>query len=496
LAVGITEWITQSPDVRPQEYFASLDLTHALLFAVALNISAAPSFRSEHFLANLVRSPTTAHAIARFCLAYVGRRIVRKFIVGHAWVLPLDRAVSLLCHILPAVAVEISLATRFRVGRCWSSYADVSNCFIAMCAVGAVFECLLFCKLGVWLGAFLLDDSPTARFNAVVLIANLVRTEEFGQQYRRRAHSARSSDDRSGARASYIAARVVALAPDLAERIASENRRDAGEHRADAYIHALAVLMRLASSPPSLAPLGVLFRNLCLAQRCPFSRQLADCLSIIATAGWVVNFKLLVLPFSRLRRRVSPSVADGLAQFLPPLFKIVIALNARAEFAPTFLEHIMFQRYPLLNESAPTIMAFCAELLAACRTVVLARVEEKLESYAAANFVMLVDFCELARLRKPLLGLMAPIVQQSVLGTALTANDFLGRVIDGTEVEAGDQEVLVELMKRPDLSDDARATVSGFLELKFPGQAESLITQESGIWHCLDPHGHSIAALD
>jgi hypothetical protein len=278
----IPDRIQHNPEMHYQDYSASLDLTHALLFAIAMGILNFEPCQSDYFLFCLVRSQTMISAIARFALIYIGKERVQRFIITQTAILPGDRAISLMFYVIPELAVDLALTTQFHFENSWSHNTNLSSCFIAMTNLGRAFECLLFCKLDSWLAILILDDSPLTRFNAIILIANILRTDRFGEKYRRPSTWIRTEDNKSTTRASHILAKLVTIAPELAQRITHDITRNVEEHRADAYLHTLSVLIRFASMIPPLQPLNILYQTLCITQKNPFNRQCTACLQILA----------------------------------------------------------------------------------------------------------------------------------------------------------------------------------------------------------------------
>jgi hypothetical protein len=462
--VVIPDRIPCNLGIRPQDYYASLDLTHALLFAVALCIPNPGRCQSEYFLSGLALSQTMISAIARFALTYIGKEIVQRFVTTYSTILSINRAVSLMFHAIPEFAVELSLSTRFRSRNSWSNNTDVSSCFIAIANLGVAFECLLFCKLNSWLVHLILDEVPLTRFNAIILIADIIRTDEFGEKYRKPLNWIRQEDGKSAERASYILATMVKIAPELAERVIRDTTRNFEEHRADAYLHALFVLCRISSEIPNLQPLNILYQNLCITQKSPFSRQSTECLQIIANQRSQIEFNILILPFTQLNRQMSKSIADDFCLFAPPLFSLISSMHFHLQFIPIFLRHIMFQKWPVLIRYTSEILNFCQVLIESEQNEMIKEIDEKMERYGLLNFVMMINFYEMVQLKRPILGLLMTVIQKNLLDNKMDLNNLVLRTLNHAEPTVNDRDGLMELQSRDDISEETRIRISGFID--------------------------------
>jgi hypothetical protein len=308
------------------------------------------------------------------------------------------------------------------------------------------------------------DDAALTKFNAIVLIANIVRTDRFGEKYRKPSNWIRTEDKKSAARASYILAKLVAIATDLAERIIHDRTQDVEEHRANVYLHALSTLVRLASSIPHVEPLNLLYQNICLTQKTPFSRQARECLQILANQQSRIEFDTLILPFTQLNRRMSKSVADDFSLFAQPLFTLVSNLDLHLKFIPVFLEHIMFQKWPVLSAFTSQILHFCQVLLESQRNEMISQVDMKMDKYGLSNFVMMVNFYEIVQVKRPILGLFTTVIQKGLLQNEIDLTTFVLRALDTAEVRANDRERLEELLRRDDISGETHARILAFLK--------------------------------
>jgi hypothetical protein len=469
LTVKLPEQVWQARGEHSRDYYQSLDLTHALLVALAVDAPTEEPYQSPHFLSCLLRSKTASYAIARFALASVGKDMIRQFVIEHANTLSISRAISLMFHAIPECAIELSLSTHFRIDHFPSQNMAIGSCFLAMADQGVTFECLLFFKLTLWLAPLLFDESALARFNAVMLIADIVRTEQFGEKYRKPSRHSRVEDSMTPRRASYVLTQIVAAAPDLAEKLTLDSNRAVGEHRADAYLHALAALLSFAYRTQPLTPLRILYHKICTTQKHPFSLQSTDCLQILADRKVSIDFNLLILPFLQIGKQSPKSFADDLCRFVRPLFMAVSLLRDTRRFVPIFLDFILFQKWPLLNSCTHEILAFLRKLARSDPGDLILWVDRKLGQYGADNVVMLVQFCEILQIRRPFLQSLTEALQNGSLDIDVNVNDLIPRVLETVNITPGDQERLQSLLRRDDVNEGTRAHIEMVLKFQFPG---------------------------
>jgi hypothetical protein len=116
----------------------------------------------------------------------------------------------------------------------------------------------------------------------------------------------------------------------------------------------------------------------------------------------------------------------------------------------------------------------------------ISMVMKRMGKYAVANPVMRLRFCEMAQIRIPLLRMMNPMLQLTVLVETADANDFVLRARERSVLRKTDQEILAVLVKSSDLTEVVRAGIvdvsESFASETNSGMESEKESEKGSIW--------------
>jgi hypothetical protein len=260
---------------------------------------------------------------------------------------------------------------------------------------------------------------------------------------------------------------ALQLEPELTKMVGMDVKNTAAgapdEARSTAYLVLVQALLRIVPDRAvNLTPIARLYVKIAATQKMLFGHQLTSCLGIVAEFRVPITFKDLVTPFTRIGKK-KPNLGD-LEAFLPHFFAILTKEPPHAEFVPIFLDDILFLKLPGLPSCNADIVAYLRVMLGAYKEKVIAAVDQKLKTYAHANYPMILTFFEEAKVKRPLMILFSAMFEKLSGNPNIDPNDVIARTIERTPVRSLDREFLAGLLGRDDLSNANRARIQGLIE--------------------------------
>jgi hypothetical protein len=377
------------------------------------------------------------------------------------------------------LAMELLLRLKFQIASRPSTDADLAACLVALVQSHDNFRLYIFKEMSSWLPRFLLGDLPQARRNAVCLMTNLIRSDEFKDSCREpwvaddlyinnQGFKALPQDQVMGEMASSVLLFVLGLEPELIKLLIRDGKNvSAGatdDERAKEYLVLISNLLRVIPAiRVDWSPIVKLYETLLTIKQ--FHLQAAECLKIISAYQITISEQSLMSAFPNSGKRLKNDCYPLLCRFLPHFFSVLKRFQPSLDFVPTFMDSILFGKYELVAGCSSCITDYMMTLLGYFKDEMVDLFEDGLKKYVSRNYVMVLAFLEAVKLKKSLVTLVEPIFQKLVANNKINVNDVISKTIERSQRRTTDLGFYSSLLKREDLSDEVREKVSEIVRI-------------------------------
>jgi hypothetical protein len=387
------------------------------------------------------------------------------------------RGVTLTFWVIPERAMDVLLAMRFQIASRVSTDADFCACLVgALQARPSLRSCLLE-TMPRWLDRFILSDLPEARRNAVSLICNIIQNDSFKESYREPCiaddlyincpgFKSRPPDPEMTETCRHIFLSLLRIEPDLSKMLVRDGKNiSAGaldDERANEYMDAVSNLIRLIPvMDVDFGPIVRLYDTLIKIR--PFHPQACDCLKLIAGYQIPISRDVLLQAFPTPGKRLKNEVYPLMCRFLPHFVNILKRFPPQLDFMYPFMDNVVFAKHALTVNSTSPISDYLSMMIAHFHDDMVSLFDSRIKKYASHNFPMVLTFLDMARIKRPVMGLLAPVFSKFV-NTKINVNELITKVLERNQKKAGDKEFCISLLGQEELSDEVKEKVNEYIE--------------------------------